>query len=281
MSTQKKQMPQPTEAVAVATAEAFFARNKKRIILAAVALIVVVAGGYGINKFYFQPAQQKAQTQLTLGLELMMQAEQAQSTLAAIEQMPDSTLANALRQQGMPIPENADSALLAAKNYRATAKSQATELYNKALNGDGTFPGFLKLAKGSGAAANIATSRVGICYAKLGKYKEAIKALDSYSTQGDETVSPMVLAALANCYAADNQLDKAADTFKKAASKADNEALTPALLVEAAKMLEAAGKDQEALEIYQEVKADYPQYGLSQSGMMTSIVDMYIERASK
>ena len=105
------------------------------------------------------------------------------------------------------------------KQYRDTQKQSVTIAFDQALKGQQTFPGLIKLAKGSGAPANAATYLAGICYYYMGNYKEAINALEDFSPKSDESISPMALYALANCYACDNQLDKAVDTFKKAADK--------------------------------------------------------------
>ena len=117
----------------------------------------------------------------------------------------------------------------------------------------------------------------------MGNYKEAINALEDFSPKSDESISPMALYALANCYACDNQLDKAVDTFKKAADKADNEAISPVCLIEAAKLLESQNKKVEAHALYEQVQTDYPQFGSNQNGMnggmiMPTEIEKYLER---
>ena len=128
-------------------------------------------------------------------------------------------------------------------------------------------------------------AQAGICYYKLGNYKEAIKMLEGFTPQGDKGVSPQFIAALANCYAADGQLDKAVDTFKKAASEADNAATSPQYLIEAGLLLESQKKNDEALKIYEQIKKDYPQSSLvapqQMQGGYVSAIDKYIERVSK
>ncbi|MCQ2293789.1 MAG: tetratricopeptide repeat protein [Bacteroidaceae bacterium] len=166
---------------------------------------------------------------------------------------------------------------------------QTPEGFTKALNGEGQFLGFLKIAKKYSFTdgANLAHAYAGECYANLGKYKEAIKELESFSAQGDITVSPAVLACLANCYANDKQFDKAIDTFKKAADKADNESLSPVYLMSAAQLLESQNKADEAKAIYEQIKKDYPLSSVSmprQQGeevFAAPEIDKYIERATK
>ena len=123
------------------------------------------------------------------------------------------------------------------------------------------------------------------CVEEGGGKLEAIKMLEGFTPQGDKGVSPQFIAALANCYAADGQLDKAVDTFKKAASEADNAATSPQYLIEAGLLLESQKKNDEALKIYEQIKKDYPQSSLvapqQMQGGYVSAIDKYIERVSK
>jgi len=161
--------------------------------------------------------------------------------------------------------------------------------FETALNGDKkTFPGYVKIASeyAHTDAGNLAHAYAGVCYAKMGETKKAILSLESYSPQGDETLSPALLATLANCYATDNQVDKAVETFKKAAKMADNAALSPIFLIEAGKLLESQNKKAEALALYQQVKSDYPtsaQASPQQQGenIISPEIDKYIERVSQ
>ena len=94
-------------------------------------------------------------------------------------------------------------------------------------------------------------------------------------------ISPAAVAALGNAYAHVKQLDKAVDCLKKAASMADkqaegnaNNSISPSFLIQAGEILESQGKKDEALKIYQDIKAKYvnsPVYGE---------IDKYIERVS-
>lgn len=151
--------------------------------------------------------------------------------------------------------------------------------YEKALNGDGTTcVGFLKVADeyGSTKAGNLAHLYAGICLAQTEKFDEAAKQLEKYDTQDDAMVSPAAIGLLGNVYANLGDNDKAIATLKKAAKLADNPSLSPTYLVQAGQLLEAQGKKDEALKLYQEVKTKYP---TSMAAQMQEI-DTYIERAS-
>ena len=90
-----------------------------------------------------------------------------------------------------PREAKAQAALFKGQEY-----FEANE-YEQALNGDSIgYAGFLKVAdEYSGTdAGNLANAYAGICYARLGKYDEAIKALDSFSGN-DQMVTPALKGA--------------------------------------------------------------------------------------
>lgn len=179
-----------------------------------------------------------------------------------------------------PREEKASTALSKGQTYFNN------EMFEQAVNGDGAgFVGFAKLAdEYSGTkAGNLANLYAGLCYANLGKWAEAQKSLDAFSTEDDQMISPASLAALGDAYAHLNQLDKAVDAFKKAADMADskaeddtNNSLSPIFLIKAGEVLESQGKKDEALKIYQDIKKKYVNSMLVQSAE----IDKYIERAS-
>ena len=136
------------------------------------------------------------------------------------------------------------------------AKSQelfAQDQFDKAL------AGFQKVANeyGSTDAGNLAQLYIGLCQANLGKWQEAVNALESFSGKDDAMISPAAEGALGNAYANLNQLDKAVEHLKKAAKMADNNSLSPTFLIQAGEILESQGKKDEALKLYQEVKEKY------------------------
>ncbi len=165
-----------------------------------------------------------------------------------------------------------------------------SQQYDIALNGDSVksknaFKGFLKISKEFTFtdAANVAHFYAGVCYAHKGDNKNAIKELEAFSPKGDATISPMAIFDLANCYAAENQLDKAVDNFKKAAEKADNPAISSIALLYAGQILEKQGKKEEANKVYNQIKSDYPTSQLSSVNVNNGVVigaeiDKYIER---
>lgn len=160
--------------------------------------------------------------------------------------------------------------------------------YEHALKGEGKTLGLAKIADkySSTDAGNLAKYEAGLCSYQLGKTKDAIKYLEDFDTKGDATISAQALSALANAYATDKQLDKAVETFKKAAKATDVPALCAQALFDAGLILESQNKKDDALKLYQDIKAQYPSAPLcarqQQNGViLDAIIDKYIERLSK
>ena len=79
--------------------------------------------------------------------------------------------------------------------------------------------------------------------------------------------------------------DKAISAFQEAADIADNAILSPTYLLEAGKLFESLGKNEEALKIYQTIKSTYPESEIVTpqpiQGAFVALIDKYIERVSK
>ena len=146
-------------------------------------------------------------------------------------------------------------------NEASTELAKSQELFDQQQY-DKALVGFQKVAAdySSTDAGNLAQLYIGICQANLGKWQEAANALESFSGQGDQMISPAAEGALGNAYANLNQLDKAVDHLKKAAEMADNNSLSPTFLIQA------------ALKLYEEVKEKYF------NSMQYQSIDKYIER---
>lgn len=168
-----------------------------------------------------------------------------------------------------PREEKAQAALFKGQEYFEQ------DAYEQALNGDSIgYIGFVKVAdEFSGTkAANLAKAYAGICYQHLGKYEEALKALDSFNGD-DQMVAPAIQGAIGNCYAQLGQLDKAASALLKAADKADNNALSPIFLLQAGEILVKQGKTDDAVKAYTKIKDKYFQ------SYQAMDIDKYIEQA--
>ena len=158
-------------------------------------------------------------------------------------------------------------------NEASTELAKSQELFDQQQY-DKALTGFQKVANdySSTDAGNLAQLYIGLCQANLGKWQEAVNALESYSGSDDQMISPAAEGALGNAYANLKQLDKAVEHLKKAAKMADNNSLSPTFLIQAGDILESQGKKKEALELYQEVKEKYF------NSMQYQTIDAYIER---
>ncbi len=178
------------------------------------------------------------------------------------------------------------------RSYRANQQTEASTAmakaqenfqngnYDLALNGDSTnTAGFIKIVNeyGSTKAGNLATLYAGLCYANLGKWEDAAQYLEKYDGSDDQMISPSVLGALGNVYAHMNQLDKAVSTLVKGAELADNNSISPTLLIQAGQILEKQEKKAEALKLYQQVKEKY----FKSMQVQYQTIDEYIERVSE
>lgn len=222
MAEQKKANEALNVEDALTQSEAFFIKNKKAIIGAIVAVIIIVAGIVMYKNLYADPREEKAQAALFKGQEY----------------------------------------------FEADA-------FAEAVNGDSIgYAGFAKIAdEYSGTkAGNLAKAYMGICYAHLGRYDEAIKALDSFNGK-DQMVNPAMKGAMGNCYAQLGQLDKAASMLLKAAEEADNNTLSPIYLLQAGEILVKQGKADDAIKAYTTIKDKYFRSYQSMD------IDKYIEQA--
>jgi tetratricopeptide (TPR) repeat protein len=207
---------------AVSQSEEFLVKNKKTIISAIVAVVVIIAAAFCYKNFISEPRELKAQEALFKGQDLFEQ-----------------------------------------------------DAYELALNGDSTnYIGFVKIADeyGSTKAGNLAKAYAGLCYAQLGEYDKAIKFLDSFSGR-DEAVSASILAAIGNCYANTDKLDKAAEYLLKAAKKADSSALSPIFLQQAGNIFMQQQKYADAIDAYTQIKDKYFQ------SYQAMDIEKYIEKA--
>ena len=147
--------------------------------------------------------------------------------------------------------------------------------YETALNGDSLgYAGFIKIADeySSTPSGKLAKAYAGISYAQLGKYEDAVRYLSDFD--GDDLmVGPAAIGTLGDCYANLNQLDKATAAFMEAASKADNNTLSPLYLKKAGIIFEKEGKYAEAVKAYTQIKEKYI------NSYQAMDIDKYIDRA--
>lgn len=131
--------------------------------------------------------------------------------------------------------------------------------FREALDGDGTNLGFIDIIDNyGGKAGNLASYYAGISHLNLGEFDDAISRLSSFSSN-DIILSAMAKGALGDAYAENGDIEKGISMYQQAAKINPNELSTPYYLMKAGMALETQGKHAEALELYKQIKKDYPE----------------------
>lgn len=145
---------------------------------------------------------------------------------------------------------------------------------NLALNGDGMYPGFLKIIDDYGMTngANLSKYYTGVCYLKMGNYEEAIDYLKSFKGK-DQVLGPMAKGAIGDAYIELNQPAKAAGYYIEAADLNENEFTTPLFLMKAGWAYEIMKDYTNAVSTYERIKYKFPTSNEARE------IDKYIARA--
>lgn len=162
-----------------------------------------------------------------------------------------------------------------AKMYKAESYLGVDSLANKAINGEGGFPGFEQIADeyANTKSANLANLYLGGIYLRKGEYKKAVESLGKYSDTGSPVADPLALGLLGDAYSELKDYKQAATYYKKAADKASNKFTSPMFLKKLGLVYEQLKDFKSAEEAYTKVKTQYPE---SQEAAM---IDSYIARA--
>jgi tetratricopeptide (TPR) repeat protein len=130
--------------------------------------------------------------------------------------------------------------------------------FSLALNGAGSYPGFLKIIDEYGLtkSAKLAHYYAGICYKNLGKYKEAIDLLKQFDAD-DKMISNIALGAIGDCYSELNDANEAVKYYKRAANNVKNDFTSPIYLMRAGVLLEEKGNYKDAVAIYETIQKEY------------------------
>ncbi|HOP02910.1 MAG TPA: tetratricopeptide repeat protein [Tenuifilaceae bacterium] len=152
-----------------------------------------------------------------------------------------------------PMEKDAQAEIFAAEQYFEK------DSFNLALNGDGNYLGFLGIIDNYGPSrtGNLAYYYAGICYRNLGEYETAIDYLKRYSIK-DEMLGSITYGAIGDCYVQLNNLEEGVSNYMEAANYEKNDFSTPVFLMKAGLVYEKLGKMDKALEVYKQIKKDFP-----------------------
>lgn len=169
-----------------------------------------------------------------------------------------------------PRAEKAANEMFKAEEYAA-----ADSLSDRAISGDGSYPGFEKIAEeySNTKSANIANAYLGGLYLKKGEFQKAVDALGKYSSTGSPIVDPLVFGMLGDAYSELKDYSKAVTYYKKAADKSKNSFTSPLFLKKLGLVYEEQKEFSSAVDVYSKIKTDFP------DSFEASTVETYIARA--
>lgn len=132
--------------------------------------------------------------------------------------------------------------------------------FNLALNGFGTYPGFLNVIDDYGftKSAKIAKYYAGVCYHQLGDQEAAIEYLGKFKTD-DLLVGAAKFSTMGDAYVELGDLEKAASAYKNGIEKYRNNFSSPILLKKLGIVYEELGDLDQALESYRTLESNYPE----------------------
>ncbi len=153
-----------------------------------------------------------------------------------------------------PLNEKAAADMFYAERYFEI------DSFNLALNGYGTYPGFLNVIDEYGLtkAAKMARYYAGVCYQQLGDYETAIEYLNKFNTD-DLLVGAAKFSTLGDAYVELGDLDKAASSYRSGIDKYENNFASPIMLKKLGIVYEEMGELDQALEVYQAIESNYPE----------------------
>jgi tetratricopeptide (TPR) repeat protein len=132
--------------------------------------------------------------------------------------------------------------------------------FNLALNGYGTYPGFLNIMDdyGMSKSAKVARYYAGVCYHQLGDHENALKYLGKFKTD-DLLVGAAKYSTMGDAYVELGDLDKAVSSYRSGIDKFANNFSSPIMLKKIGIVYEEQGKLEQALEAYQDIETRYPE----------------------
>jgi len=175
--------------------------------------------------------------------------------------------------QNVYLKDRAEEA--SAKMYKAEQFLGVDSLANKALKGDGGYPGFEQIAAeyDNTKSANLANLYLGGIYLRKGEYKKATEALGKYSETGSPVADPLALGLLGDAYSELKDYKQAATYYKKAADKASNKFTSPMFLKKLGLVQEQLKDFKSAKDAYTKILKEYP------ASQEAAMIDEYIARA--
>lgn len=153
-----------------------------------------------------------------------------------------------------PLEEEASGQMFMAEKFFER------DSFNLALNGYGTYPGFIQITEDYKItkAANLAKYYAGVSFLKIGDYENAVDYLSKFSTK-DVLIGSAQYSSLGDAYVELQELESALRAYKKATSEYENNFTTPLIMKKMAIVYEETKELAAANTIYKKIKSDYPE----------------------
>ncbi len=132
--------------------------------------------------------------------------------------------------------------------------------FEKALNGDDTFRGFLSVADSYKCtkAGNLARYYIGASYLQQGNFDEAIRWFKKYKGK-DSFTRPLAEMMMADAYIEKGDVSTAAKHYVEAANMDNNFITAPTALFKAGMAYLMLEDNAKALDCFKQVKSNYPE----------------------
>jgi tetratricopeptide (TPR) repeat protein len=153
-----------------------------------------------------------------------------------------------------PLNEEAASEMFYAERFFEI------DSFNLALNGYGTYPGFLNIIDDYGLtkSAKLARYYAGVCYHQLGDHEQALEYLGKFKTD-DLLVGAAKYSTMGDAYVELGELEKAASSYRSGIDKYENTFSSPIMLKKLGIVYEEMGELEQALKAYREIEKLYPE----------------------
>lgn len=153
-----------------------------------------------------------------------------------------------------PLEEEAASQMFMAEKFFER------DSFNLALNGYGTYPGFLQITEDYGItkAANLSDYYAGICYLRLGQYDDAVDYLKSFKTN-DILVGSAKFTAMGDAWVEIGDYDEAVKAYEKAIREFKNDYSTPLIMKKTALVYEQMENYKKANDFFKMIRKEYPE----------------------
>lgn len=154
-----------------------------------------------------------------------------------------------------PLQEEANGQMFVAEQYFES------DSFTLALYGDGNYSGFLQIIDDYRItkAANLSRYYAGISFLRLGQYEDAIEYLKKFRSD-DKMVAPIATGAIGDAYVELGELHEGLNHYLNAANQSENNFTTPIYLMKAGLLYENLEEQGKALEIYEKIRRDFPDY---------------------